>query len=680
MADGNDKNSPFIYTEAKAGDVIRSTDWNAANQELMRLESAKVNRQEADTIQGPLTIEAALTVNGNVGIGTPTPNFALQVGDQNTVGSPKLSVTGRGSTGHWRQWTLRTGDGSDQQNIHKLRIRDEQAKADRLVIDENGYVGIGTTDPADTLDVHGALRFNGNAQQKIYGDSRAGSPAVVLAGRWNELEVKGRVIDWTGGNLHIGYENDHSNDSLHIGNGKLKSVKIESSTDLLIDAGKVGLGTPTPTEKLDIKGGKLQLEGNQQILFRDSDTTNNLKLQLWSGYGLGINGSTLFYAANGIHSWRDNNGINERMKLTTAANGGLTVLGTGKSSFAGNLDVLGKLSIGTTESTAQLTIAGSGNVLSAGVAPGSTANIDMAGHVQLKEYGTGNLAYLQARDDSSNRDIGLRIRTQKQGSSSRELIEAMTISPDGNIGIGTQTPNKAKLQISGGSKIPNLKYSYLNLGGPTGKDANTGSGNTKFSLYADERIACPEFNAFSDARIKQIKSRSNSHLDLQTLQNIEVTDYTMIDTTSSSKGVQKKVIGQQIAQIFPQAISLVTEIVPDILEVASVVNGRVILPDHGLRNGERVRMFLNDGQPVVLAVEEVNSCEFKIPLDIDEDVFIYGREVDDFHIVDYDSLSMLNISATQELCKIINGLKIEVQGLKVQLESHSPLEPLASVI
>ena len=45
---------------------------------------------------------------------------------------------------------------------------------------------------------------------------------------------------------------------------------------------------------------------------------------------------------NGKHSWRDANGANERMALTTTANGGLAVKGTGASSFAGNLSVAGE--------------------------------------------------------------------------------------------------------------------------------------------------------------------------------------------------------------------------------------------------------------------------------------------------------------------------------------------------
>ena len=79
--------------------------------------------------------------SGKVGIGTTNPSFALQIGDTNTIGSPKLCIAGRGAdNSNWRQWTFRTGDGDSSKDIHKLRIRDEQASQDRLVIDELGNV------------------------------------------------------------------------------------------------------------------------------------------------------------------------------------------------------------------------------------------------------------------------------------------------------------------------------------------------------------------------------------------------------------------------------------------------------------------------------------------------------------------------------------------------------------
>jgi hypothetical protein len=213
--------------------------------------------------------------------------------------------------------------------------------------------------------------------------------------------------------------------NIRIGSGKNKRTAL-----YIHNNGNVGIGTAEPGNyKLNVQGdqyikgsltiqeGNFNIDGTKQIIFSDVGTTNALKIQLWNGYGFGINPSTLFYTASGNHSWRDENST-ERMLLTTGANGGLTVKGTGTSSFAGSLTVTGSLSVG--------------------VYAESTTNIDLSGHIQLKEYGKDKIAYLQARDDNSNRDIGLRIRTQRQGDSNSTrpvLVDALTIQPNGDLTV-----------------------------------------------------------------------------------------------------------------------------------------------------------------------------------------------------------------------------------------------------
>ena len=48
-------------------------------------------------------------------------------------------------------------------------------------------------------------------------------------------------------------------------------------------------------------------------------------------------------------------------------------------------------------------------------------------------------------------------------------------------------------------------------------------------------------------------------------------------------------------------------------------------------------------------------------------VFVYGREVDDFHSVDYEAISMLNVSATQRLNYELLIMNDEWQVLREQL-------------
>jgi len=85
-----------------------------------------------------------------------------------------------------------------------------------------------SVDKAGNMNLSGAIAFSGSAERRVYGDSRAGSNSVILKGKWDELEIKGRVIDWTGSNLHIGYQNDHKNDFIYIGYGdkRIKGLEI----------------------------------------------------------------------------------------------------------------------------------------------------------------------------------------------------------------------------------------------------------------------------------------------------------------------------------------------------------------------------------------------------------------------------------------------------------------------
>ncbi|MCX6676990.1 MAG: tail fiber domain-containing protein [Methanothrix sp.] len=130
------------------------------------------------------------------------------------------------------------------------------AAGDKLAVDKDG-----------NLNLAGGITFSGNASRRIYGDIRAGSQAVVLKGNWDELEVKGRVIDWTGSNFHIGFQNDHSEHFVYIGAGsnRVKGVEINHGPLKGVkEADNVGL-------KLNsVDGGGLiySFDMNHSIFFR----------------------------------------------------------------------------------------------------------------------------------------------------------------------------------------------------------------------------------------------------------------------------------------------------------------------------------------------------------------------------------------------------------------------------
>ena len=264
-----------------------------------------------------------------------------------------------------------------------------------------------------------------------------------------------------------------------------------------------------------------------------------------------------------------------------------------------------------------------------------------------------------------------------------DKIDHIAIMPSGLLGIGTTQPSKARVEIGNSLSRPiGGGYNWLtgrNIKPPVGRSDDIDTRRDLFSLYADGRICGKEFNAHSDLRIKDIVGLSDGSANLNTLLKIQVTDYFYKDRNQRGEGQYTKVVGQQIAKIFPQAVKIHTDVIPDIYRPATISGGWVQLPGHGLSVCERVRLFWKDSEPVIYNIEEANTDSFRVPLQFEGEIFVYGREVDDFHVVDYEAISMLHVSATQELYKIIQGLKQDVEDLKMQLATmnRTGLSPIA---
>jgi hypothetical protein len=217
-----------------------------------------------------------------------------------------------------------------------------------------------------------------------------------------------------------------------------------------------GLRLPTPENTnaptLRSKGGNLAVfSGSLEIAGSQTVGSTTLESHLYLSGGTGpfaqfyrdaIDGKDYL----GIEAFKQNDSQTKSAIVLQEFGGNV---GIGTTSPGEKLDVSGNI-----KTTGSIT----GNSLSVGIPlvsesgtaqirTGSTANIDLSGHVQLKEYADSNVAFLQARDDRLNRNIGLQIRTQKQDlSGTRILVDALRIAPSGNVGIGTTSPSR-KLEI-----------------------------------------------------------------------------------------------------------------------------------------------------------------------------------------------------------------------------------------
>jgi hypothetical protein len=245
--------------------------------------------------------------------------------------------------------------------------------------------------------------------------------------------------------------------------------------------------------------------------------------------------------------------------------------------------------------------------------------------------------------------------------------ELMRIKSNGRVGIGTDNPTKGQLHVDdfvnyniarcwqAGDGSPNdtptESISDCNLIDPS-------SGDLATSIFAEYSIGTDwRFYVTSDARIKNIKGRSNSQQDLDALKNIEITDYTMKDVIVYGNEKTKKVIAQQVKSVYPQAISYSTSEIPDIYQPTTVAKGWVNLSTD-LQVGEKVQLIFG-AEKELFEVLETKADGFRVETDRTGDVFVYGRQVDDFHSVDYDAISMLNVSATQEIAKQLEALQVK---------------------
>ncbi|MBL8514149.1 MAG: tail fiber domain-containing protein, partial [Betaproteobacteria bacterium] len=242
------------------------------------------------------------------------------------------------------------------------------------------------------------------------------------------------------------------------------------------------------------------------------------------------------------------------------------------------------------------------------------------------------------------------------------------LAPGGNVGIGTDAPTKATLEVTG-SVATSLPANWnLSTSGLTQVNMSGFFGG--ISIYASHLIAAQALVAYSDQRMKRITGRSNAARDLATLSAIEITDYTHIDTANRGDKPHKKVIAQQVEKIYPQAVNQIVDVVPDIYQPAPVKDGWIMLATN-LKKGDRVRLIgkAAKGEHEVLEVAEGRfRTAFKASKADGDTVFVYGREVKDFRTVDYEAISMLNVSATQELHRRAETQSAEIAALRQELQ------------
>lgn len=334
-----------------------------------------------------------------------------------------------------------------------------------------------------------------------------------------------------------------------------------------------------------------------------------------------------------------------------------------------------KVGVGTNNPSAKL------EVTSTGTSEVRISSTSAFGPSRLSMYSDKDIpnewrpAYIESGDNGTFTGR-LDFFTNGTGSANKLGAVLAMSAVDGKVGIGTINPTKAKLEVSGFvANQPQSCFAFYARSGACNGSPATGSSNgiTNYSIYASDRIMASEFNAFSDKRIKNNFNASNPATDLAILNKLRVTNYNHIDTANKGTDAKKGFIAQEVKEVFPEAVSQTKEFIPNVYQVAksSILKGTSLIvtldKNHDLKVGDKIRLIADKQADYTITKTSENTFEVENYDQTTQSIFVFGKEVSDFHVVDYDRIFTLGISAIQQLTKENETQKLEIESLKKEL-------------
>jgi hypothetical protein len=240
----------------------------------------------------------------------------------------------------------------------------------------------------------------------------------------------------------------------------------------------------------------------------------------------------------------------------------------------------------------------------------------------------------------------------------------------GKLGINTSTP-RATLDVVGSYNITELSYQYVYHSGMSESLHTSGDNGVPvvdISVIASGNIYANEFDAYSDRRIKNLIGTSNAQSDLTAINAIKIRDYTMKDRLKYGNRHFKKVIAQELEKVDPDLVSKHTDFIPNVYQITDRVTKtptgyqlHFAGPHHLGDTAKKLQALIaQSGSLQTFAIVSIPSPT-EVIIDAPEiktdNIFVYGEQVSDFRTVDYEGLTTLNVSATQELGRQVKELR-----------------------
>jgi hypothetical protein len=244
-------------------------------------------------------------------------------------------------------------------------------------------------------------------------------------------------------------------------------------------------------------------------------------------------------------------------------------------------------------------------------------------------------------------------------------------SLNGNVGIGTGNASNGKLHIHGSATI-SLDARYFAKSGSQGITTD----NRPLSLYAQEMIATSQLQIFSDERIKKNITEVPDNLSLQMIRDLPIKYYKYIDEIEKGTTNVIGFIAQEVKEIIPNAVSIDKDIIPNEFRLLEdftwkeTDDGKFKLScDLQDCSGIKYRFKVSndpetESKDIDIVGNDDNTFTFEKQY---THIFLYGKEVDDFHRLDKNQIFAVGMSALQEVDRQLQAEKVKVATLETQL-------------
>ena len=490
------------------------------------------------SLSGDLTVDTNTlyvdSTNNRVGIGTSSPSNTLTV-NKDTGSTPTVYINNSGAdaTDGPALKVQASGRGAGIADVSVFSVHNISDEI--FTVRNDGKVGIGTTSPANLLQVKGSSNGDGITIQRN----------STTNGDYGQLSFVNSTTDSFTAPIWIrGYRGSAVNlDYMTFGSGGTERMRIDSS-------GNVGIGN-TPVSKLDVEGEVRVNASADHLKLVNSATTARFDIAFEGGSG-----------ADALTFTRA--GVGERMRIDSSGNVGIGVLSpTEKLHISGNALVGGEVesvASGTTtgfkwgqdtsthywkwaefnNQTASLqensTASGSSRIA---IAAGGNVGIGTASPTGLLTLGTGTFSAAAANTSAlyTSTTAGLVAVADGLLLVDRAGADVFKVDSSGNLLVGTTSQiNSTKTGISASSTTNCLGLQNANNNNYFITALNSSSTEV-FRVAGDGDVVNTNnsYGALSDERLKSNIVDASSQID--DIMAVQVRSYTLNETGDRHIGV-----------------------------------------------------------------------------------------------------------------------------------------------